>query len=77
MSHGETVSDRVTINGRVYIPHIVSRNGRAHFTRRWFVLVRPTVIAFSLALHFDRHQLPTLALLLDYMETPKQLRKGR
>lgn len=68
------IPKQVEIDGSVYRPHVEIRNGQPWFSGRWLRLVRPRPIPFSLALHFDHVQLPTIAVLTAHRDLPKQLR---
>lgn len=70
----KTIPDGITIDGTCYEPMVIQRNGVPHWTGRWLMLVRPTVIAYSIHLHYCRQQLGALAVLKPTRELPKQLR---
>lgn len=68
------IPEGVTIDGARYEPMVIQRAGLPYWSGRWARLIRPTPIALSLSLHFDRMNLGTLYVMKPSRELPKQLR---
>ncbi len=61
----------VDIDDARYMPDVTA-GGRI---QGWVRLARPTMIAYSLCLHFDGVQLPTLAVHVPFVELPPPLKE--
>lgn len=72
--HTTGIPGQVEIDGTPYRPLVGLRNGQPCFNGRWLMLVRPKPIPYSINFHFNRVEIPALAVAVPHRDLPKQLR---